>query len=126
MNTNQLRKIFEAVQVFVRSDSLFVPTPDGNCRRALLLCIVHSIEDSLARVFGVENGQTVANRFAAEVMIMFAAVWLMLSSLLYSLQLQTGSFPKPLTAEEEWHYLALAAQGDPEARNILIHIMKKY
>ena len=65
---------------------------------------------------------------------MMAAVWLMLSSLLYSLQLQTGSFPKPLTEEEERHYLALAAQGDLEARNVLIernlrlvaHIMKKY
>ena len=65
---------------------------------------------------------------------MLAAAWLMLSSLLYSLQLQTGSFPKPLTEEEERHYLSLAAQGDLEARNILIernlrlvaHIMKKY
>jgi RNA polymerase sporulation-specific sigma factor len=57
-----------------------------------------------------------------------------LSSLLYSLQLQTGSFPKPLTAEEEREYLARSAKGDLEARNILIernlrlvaHIMKKY
>ena len=65
---------------------------------------------------------------------MIAAVWLMLSGLLYSLQLSTGSFPKPLTPEEEQHYLALSAQGDLEARNILIernlrlvaHIMKKY
>lgn len=65
---------------------------------------------------------------------MIAAVWLMLSGLLYSLQLSTGSFPKPLTAQEEQHYLALSAQGDLEARNILIernlrlvaHIMKKY
>ena len=65
---------------------------------------------------------------------MLAAVWLMLSTMLYSLQLNTGSFPKPLTAEEERHYLALAAEGDLEARNILIernlrlvaHIMKKY
>ena len=65
---------------------------------------------------------------------MIAEVWLMLSSLLYSLQLQTGSFPKPLTAEEERHYLQLSAQGDLEARNVLIernlrlvaHIMKKY
>ena len=67
-------------------------------------------------------------------MTMLAAAWLMLSSLLYSLQLQTGSFPKPLTEEEERHYLALAAQGDLDARNVLIernlrlvaHIMKKY
>ena len=51
---------------------------------------------------------------------MLAAVWLVLSSLLYSLQLSTGSFPKPLTAEEERHYLQLCAQGDLEARNILI------
>ena len=65
---------------------------------------------------------------------MIAAVWLMLSGLMYTLQLQTGSFPHPLTAQEEQHYLALYAQGDLEARNILIernlrlvaHIMKKY
>ena len=65
---------------------------------------------------------------------MFTSLWLILSGLLYSLQLQTGSFPKPLTHQEEQHYLALAAQGDLEARNILIernlrlvaHIMKKY
>ncbi len=65
-----------------------------------------------------------------------AAVWLMLSSILYSLRLSnnSGSFPKPLSAKEEEHYLALAAQGDLNARNILIernlrlvaHIMKKY
>lgn len=65
---------------------------------------------------------------------MTAALWLVLSSLFYSLQLQTGSFPKPLTEEEEKHYLRLSAQGDLEARNILIernlrlvaHVMKKY
>lgn len=65
---------------------------------------------------------------------MFAAVWLMLSTMLYSLQLNTGSFPKPLTEEEERHYLELSAKGDLQARNILIernlrlvaHIMKKY
>lgn len=65
---------------------------------------------------------------------MFATAWLMLSTLLCSLQLSTGSFPKPLTAQEERHYLELASKGDVEARNILIernlrlvaHIMKKY
>ena len=65
---------------------------------------------------------------------MLAAVWLMLSTMLYSLQLNTGSFPKPLTAEEERYYLKLSNEGDLEARNILIernlrlvaHIMKKY
>ena len=65
---------------------------------------------------------------------MIATVWLALSGLLYSLQLQTGSFPKPLSAAEEQRYLELAAQGDLDARNILIernlrlvaHIMKKY
>ena len=65
---------------------------------------------------------------------MIAAIWLMLSGLMYSLQLSTGSFPKPLTQEEEEKYLALSAQGDIDARNVLIernlrlvaHIMKKY
>ena len=65
-----------------------------------------------------------------------AAVWLMLSSIMYSLRLSngTGSFPKPLSAKEEEHYLKLASEGDIQARNILIernlrlvaHIMKKY
>ena len=65
---------------------------------------------------------------------MISAVWLMLSGLMYSLQLSSGSFPKPLTEEEERHYLDLASQGDLNARNVLIernlrlvaHIMKKY
>ena len=65
-----------------------------------------------------------------------AAVWLMFSSILCSLRLSSagGSFPKPLTAAEERYYLARSAEGDLEARNILIernlrlvaHIMKKY
>ena len=65
---------------------------------------------------------------------MLASAWLLLSSLFYTLQLHSGSFPKPLSAEEERHYLALSAQGDLEARNILVernlrlvaHVMKKY
>ena len=65
---------------------------------------------------------------------MLAATWLMLSTLLYSLQLNTGSFPKPLSESEEKYYLELAQKGDLEARNVLIernlrlvaHIMKKY
>ena len=64
---------------------------------------------------------------------MLTAAWLVLSSLLYSLQLSTGSFPKPLTQEEERHYLKLAGEGDLAARNVLIernlrlvaHIMNK-
>ncbi len=65
---------------------------------------------------------------------MYAAAWLILSSLLCSLQLSTGSFPKPLTLQQEQYYLERSAKGDLEARNILIernlrlvaHIMKKY
>lgn len=65
---------------------------------------------------------------------MLASAWLILSSLFYSLQLHSGSFPKPLSAEEERRYLARSAQGDMEARNILVernlrlvaHVMKKY
>ena len=63
-----------------------------------------------------------------------AAVWLMLGGILYSLRLSNGSFPKPLSAKEEQHYLELASKGDLQARNVLIernlrlvaHIMKKY
>ena len=65
---------------------------------------------------------------------MLTAAWLMLGALLYSLQLNPGSYPKPLTEEEEQYYLKRAREGDLEARNILIernlrlvaHIMKKY
>ncbi len=68
---------------------------------------------------------------------MFTA-WLslLLSALFTSLRLSggTGSFPRPLKAEEEREYLRRFAQGDLEARNILIehnlrlvaHIIKKY
>ena len=60
--------------------------------------------------------------------------WLALSGMLCSLQLSTGSFPRPLSAREEQQYLERAAAGDLEARNVLIernlrlvaHIMKKY
>ena len=64
------------------------------------------------------------------------AILLLRSSLLLQLHLAGGisSFPKPLTAAEERAYLERYAQGDLEARNILIernlrlvaHIMKKY
>ena len=58
------------------------------------------------------------------------------NTLLFPLRLTTpaGSFPRPLSAREEARYLELAAQGDLEARNILVernlrlvaHILKKY
>lgn len=65
---------------------------------------------------------------------MLSTVWLILGTLMYSLQLNTGSFPRPLSATEEKYYLARMKEGDLEARNILIernlrlvaHIMKKY
>ena len=60
--------------------------------------------------------------------------WLALGGMLCSLQLSTGSFPRPLSPKEEQRYLERAAAGDLEARNVLIernlrlvaHIMKKY
>lgn len=65
---------------------------------------------------------------------MIPGIYLLLSGVLYSLSLSTGSFPKPLSAQEEQEYLRRSAHGDLEARNILIernlrlvaHIMKKY
>ncbi|MBE6964301.1 MAG: sigma-70 family RNA polymerase sigma factor [Ruminococcaceae bacterium] len=64
-----------------------------------------------------------------------AALLLFANTLLLSLRLSgSGSFPKPLSAAEERHWLARHAAGDPEARNVLIernlrlvsHIIKKY
>ena len=64
-----------------------------------------------------------------------AALLLFANTLLFSLRLSGGgSFPKPLTAAEEREYLRRYAQGDQEARNVLIernlrlvaHIVKKY
>ncbi len=64
------------------------------------------------------------------------ALLLTANTLLYSLRLTTasGSFPKPLSAQEEKRYLERSAKGDLEARNILVernlrlvaHILKKY
>lgn len=64
------------------------------------------------------------------------ALLLTANSFLYSLRLTTpgGCFPKPLSAQEEKYYLDRWAQGDLEARNILVernlrlvaHILKKY
>mgnify|MGYP000948414278 CR=1 FL=1 len=65
-----------------------------------------------------------------------AWILLMLNSLFFPLRLSdsTGSFPRPLKAEEEKKYLERYAAGDMEARNKLIehnlrlvaHIIKKY
>ena len=64
-----------------------------------------------------------------------AAAMLIFGSMFCSLRLdQPGSFPKPLSVKEERCYLERAAEGDLNARNILIernlrlvaHIMKKY
>ncbi|WP_419035531.1 sigma-70 family RNA polymerase sigma factor [Dysosmobacter sp.] len=64
-----------------------------------------------------------------------AALMLFANTLLFSLRLdRSGSFPRPLSASEERMWLERLAQGDPEARNVLIernlrlvaHIVKKY
>lgn len=63
-----------------------------------------------------------------------AALLLFANTLLFSLRLSGGgSFPKPLSAAEEREYLRRYAQGDQEARDVLIernlrlvaHIIKK-
>ena len=62
-------------------------------------------------------------------------IYFVMNGLFFSLSLAgTGSFPKPLKAEEERDCLERMAQGDEEARNKLIehnlrlvaHIVKKY
>lgn len=65
---------------------------------------------------------------------MIASALLLLSQFFFSLRLNSNSFPKPLTAEQEADYLEKAQNGDLAARNLLIehnlrlvaHIMKKY
>ena len=65
---------------------------------------------------------------------MLMSAWMMLTGILYALQLSAGSFPAPLTQKEEQYYLEKASQGDLEARNVLVErnlrlvaqIMKKY
>ena len=63
-----------------------------------------------------------------------AALMLFANTLLFSLRLERGgSFPRPLSAVEERKCLARLAQGDSEARSVLIehnlrlvaHIVKK-
>ena len=64
------------------------------------------------------------------------ALYLMMNAVFFTLRLSggSGSFPKPLKAEEERIYLERCAAGDLEARNILVehnlrlvaHIVKKY
>lgn len=63
-------------------------------------------------------------------------IYLMMNGLFFTLRLSGGggSFPRPLKAAEEKDYLERCAQGDLEARNILVehnlrlvaHIAKKY
>lgn len=64
-----------------------------------------------------------------------SAFMLLVSNLFLMLRVSsTGSFPKPLSAQEEKKYVDLWLAGDIEARNKLIehnmrlvaHIMKKY
>ena len=65
-----------------------------------------------------------------------AAMYLLAHSLLLSLHLagNTGSFPRPLSAQEERDCVARMLAGDLEARNTLVehnlrlvaHIVKKY
>lgn len=63
-------------------------------------------------------------------------IYLMMNGLFFTLRLSGGggSFPRPLKTAEERAYLERAAQGDLEARNLLVehnlrlvaHIVKKY
>ena len=63
-------------------------------------------------------------------------IYLLMNGLFWTLRLSGsgGSFPRPLKAAEEKMYLERCAQGDLEARNILVehnlrlvaHIVKKY
>lgn len=69
-------------------------------------------------------------------MLFLPTIYLMMNSVFFSLRLSgtSGSFPKPLSAEEERNYLIAYSEGSLEARNKLVehnlrlvaHIIKKY
>ena len=78
------------------------------------------------------RGNTVVWRCCA---VLSPVIYLMLNGLFVTLRLSGGgSFPRPLKAAEEREYLSRCANGDLEARNILVehnlrlvaHIVKKY
>lgn len=69
------------------------------------------------------------------VVLLPVSLFFLLQGLLLALRVSGGgSFPKPLSPEEEKKYIQLAAEGDKEARDILIernlrlvvHVIKKY
>ncbi len=84
-----------------------------------------SADQGAGRSYGERSGNMLSSLLA-----------LLLNSAFLTLRLGNsgGSFPRPLSAEEERKYVALAAEGDEEARGILIehnlrlvaHIIKKY
>ncbi len=68
-------------------------------------------------------------------MFVLSSLFYLLSNCVYFiLSLSSGSFPKPLSAKEEREYLERYANGDTQARDILIernlrlvaHVVKKY
>ena len=68
-------------------------------------------------------------------MFIFPILTLLFSNcIFFILSLSSSSFPKPLSAKEEAKYLAAYAEGDTDARDILIernmrlvaHVIKKY
>ena len=62
------------------------------------------------------------------------ALYLLTHAMLLSLHLSGGSFPRPLSAQEEKKYVERMLAGDIEARNVLVehnlrlvaHVVKKY
>ena len=64
-----------------------------------------------------EKGRAGGNRLTVEVLPVLGGLLMLLA---FPLGLSAGSFPRPLTAKEERMYLERFAQGDLEARNVLI------
>jgi RNA polymerase sigma factor, sigma-70 family len=68
------------------------------------------------------------------VFMLSIALYLLTHAMLLSLHLSGGSFPRPLSAQEEKKYVERMLAGDIEARNVLVehnlrlvaHIAKKY
>lgn len=106
--------------------------PDGENRSAFLLPLVHIHEKK--GIGRHNNGSAVFLPKECAVMLWEMAGELLSRVLYLILNVSGGSFPRPLSAEEEAECLRRLARGDREARNTLIehnlrlvaHIIKKY
>lgn len=113
--------------------------PEKREKKKNFVCIVQTIQLHTDRVlyygkWRLPAGESVPRAGGWRMFLDF--LWTILGKIVFFTGAIGGknSFPKPLSKEDEEKYLALAAKGDKEAKDILIrhnmrlvaHIVKKY